>query len=205
LPPSANGPTANGRTADHDIDPIFLNRWSPRAFTGEAMPPALLMRLFEAARWAPSASNIQPWRFVYAHRGTPQWTPLFDALMDMNQPWVAQASVLAYAISDRFRRRPDREPTKNRSHSFDTGAAWAYLALQAHHMGWAAHGMGGFHVDQAHEATDAPAADYRIEAAIAIGRPTGEQTLPESYRAREIPSGREPVGSFVFEGRLGGA
>jgi nitroreductase len=205
LPPSANGPTANGRSADHDIDPIFLNRWSPRAFTGEAMPSALLMRLFEAARWAPSASNIQPWRFVYAHRGTPQWAPLFDALMDMNQPWVAQASVLAYAISDRFRRRPDREPTENRSHSFDTGAAWAYLALQAHHLGWAAHGMGGFHVDAAHEATGAPAADYRIEAAIAIGRPTGAETLPESYRAREIPSNREPVARFAFEGRLGGA
>jgi nitroreductase len=194
--------SANGRTADHDIDPIFLNRWSPRAFTGEAMPEAVLMSLFEAARWAPSAINIQPWRFVYAHRGTPEWTPLFDALMDMNQAWVVNASVLAYAISDRFRRKPGAEPTPNRSHSFDTGAAWAYLALQAQHLGWAAHGMGGFHVDKAHEATGAPESDYRIEAAIAIGRPTDASVLPESYRAREVPSGREPVGTFVFEGRL---
>ena len=62
--------TQNGRTADHDIDPIFLNRWSPRAFTGEAMPDEVLMSLFEAARWAPSASNIQPWLFVYARRGS---------------------------------------------------------------------------------------------------------------------------------------
>jgi nitroreductase len=196
--------THNTRTADHDIDPVFLNRWSPRAFTGEAMPQELLMSLFEAARWAPSASNIQPWRFVYARRGTPQWQPLFDTLMDMNQPWVANASVLAYAISDRFRRRADREPTENRSHSFDTGAAWAYLALQAHRLGWAAHGMGGFHLDKAYAATGAAEADYRIEAAIAIGRPTDASVLPESYRAREIPSGRESVGRFVFEGRLGG-
>jgi nitroreductase len=194
--------THNTRTADHDIDPIFLNRWSPRAFTGEAVPDALLMSMFEAARWAPSASNVQPWRFVYAHRGSAQWAPLFDTLMDMNQPWVAKASVLAYAISDRFRRRPDREPTANRSHSFDAGAAWAYLALQAHHLGWAAHAMGGFHVDKAHEALGAPEADYKVEAAIAIGRPTGAETLPESYRAREVPSGRQPVDSFVFEGRL---
>jgi nitroreductase len=195
--------SANGRTADHDIDPRFLARWSPRAFTGEDMPDEVLMSLFEAARWAPSASNIQPWRFVYARRGTPQWAPLFDALMDMNQAWVERASVLAYAISDRFRRRPGAEPTPNRSHSFDTGAAWAYLALQAQHMGWAAHGMGGFHVAKAHEATGAPESDYRIEAAIAIGRPTSADVLPESYRAREVPSGREPAESFVFEGWLG--
>jgi nitroreductase len=195
--------SANGRTADHDIDPRFLARWSPRAFTGEPMPQALLMSVFEAARWAPSASNIQPWRFVYAHRGTPQWAPLFDSLMDMNQAGVVNASVLAYAISDRFRRKPGAEPTPNRSHSFDTGAAWACLALQAQQMGWAAHGMGGFHPAKAHEATGAPESDYRIEAGIAIGRPTSADVLPESYRAREVPSGREAVESFVFEGRLG--
>jgi nitroreductase len=194
--------THNSRTADHDIDPIFLHRWSPRAFTGEAMPQDVLMSLFEAARWAPSAINIQPWRFVYAHRGTPEWDPLFDALMDMNQAWVVNASVLAYAISDRFRRKPGAEPSPNRSHSFDTGAAWAYLALQAQHLGWAAHGMGGFHVDKAHAATGADEADYRIEAAIAIGRATSADVLPESYRAREVPSGREPVASRVFVGRL---
>jgi nitroreductase len=192
--------SANGRTADHDIDPRFLARWSPRAFTGEPMPQELLMSLFEAARWAPSASNIQPWRFVYAHRATPQWSPLFDALMDMNQAWVVNASVLAYAISDRFRRKAGAEPTPNRSHSFDTGAAWACLALQAQQMGWAAHGMGGFHVAKAHDATGAPESDFRVEAAIAIGRPTDASVLPESYRAREVPSGREPVARFVFEG-----
>lgn len=197
--------THNSRTADHDIDPVFLNRWSPRAFTGEAIAQDVLMSMFEAARWAPSASNVQPWRFVYARRGSTQWAPLFDALMDMNQPWVANASVLAYALSDRFRRRADREPAPNRSHSFDTGAAWAYLALQAHHLGWAAHAMGGFHVDKAHQALGAPEADYKVEAAIAIGRPADAGVLPESYRAREVPSGREPVGSFVFEGRLGAA
>jgi nitroreductase len=195
--------THNIRTADHDIDPIFLTRWSPRAFTGETMPQDLLMSLFEAARWAPSASNIQPWRFVYAHRGTSAWTPLFDALMDMNQTWVANASVLAYCLSDRFRRKPGAEPAENRSHSFDAGAAWACLALQAHRMGWAAHGMGGFHVDKAHAATGAPQSDYRVEAAFAVGRPTDASVLPESYRAREVPSGREPLERFVFEGRLG--
>ncbi len=160
------------------------------------------MSMFEAARWAPSAINIQPWRFVYAHRNTPQWEPLFHCLMDMNQAWVAQASILAFILSDRHRRKPGAEPSENRSHSFDAGAAWAYLALQANHLGWAAHAMGGFHVEKAHTALNAPEADYRIEAAIAIGRPADASVLPESYRAREAPSGRQPVESFVFEGRV---
>ena len=195
--------TLNTRTADHDIDPIFLTRWSPRAFTGEAMPQELLMSLFEAARWAPSAFNGQPWRFVYAHRGTPAWDPLFGALMDYNQAWVGVGvSVLGYILSDRFRRKPGAEPSENRSHSFDAGAAWACLALQAHHIGWAAHGMGGFDVAKAHAATGAPESDYRIEAAFAVGRPTDASVLPESFRAREVPSGRESVERFVFEGRL---
>jgi len=191
------------RTADHDIAPHFLARWSPRAFTGEPMPHALLMSLFEAARWAPSAFNGQPWRFVYAHRGTPEWDPLFGALVEYNQSWVGVgASVLGFVISDRFRRKAGAQPSENRSHSFDAGAAWAYLALQAHHLGWAAHGMGGFDVAKAHAATGAPESDYRIEAAFVVGRPTDAGVLPEAFRAREVPSGREPVSAFAFEGRL---
>ena len=194
--------TANGRSADHDIDPIFLQRWSPRAFTAEPMPQEVLNSLFEAARGAPSAINVQPWRFVYARRETPQWDPLFGALMEMNQVWVKNASVLMFAISDKFRRKAGAEPAPNRSHSFDTGAAWAYLALQAHHLGWAAHAMGGFIPEKAHEATGAPESDFRIEAAIAVGRIADKSTLPEGFREREVPSGRGPVSGFVFEGKL---
>ena len=116
--------SANGRTSEFDVDPMFLERWSPRAFTGEAMPQDVLMSLFEAAHWAPSAFNGQPWRFVYAHRDTPEWDRLFDVLIPYNQAWVKNASVLMYAISDRFRRAEGREPVPVRSHSFDTGAAW---------------------------------------------------------------------------------
>ena len=191
------------RTADHDVAPHFLGRWSPRAFTGEPMPQSALMSLFEAARWAPSAFNGQPWRLVYAHRGAPDWDPLFDALVEYNQSWVGVgASVIGYVISDRYRRKADAEPSENRSHSFDAGAAWAYLALQAHHIGWAAHGMGGFDLAKAHAATGAPESDYRIEAAFAIGRPADPGVLPEAFRDREVPSGRLPVSAFAFEGRL---
>ena len=192
----------NGRTSEHDVDPMFLERWSPRAFTGEPMPQALLETLLEAASWAPSAFNGQPWRFVYAHKGTPQWEPLFDLLIPYNQAWVKHASVLMFVISDRFRRAEGREPSPLRSHSFDAGAAWSYLALQASRVGWAAHGMAGFDVARSTEVLGAPESDYQVEAAIAVGRPTDAAILDEPYRSREVPSTRKPVETFVFEGRL---
>ena len=194
--------TANGRTAEHDVDPIFLERWSPRAFTGEPMPEALLMSCLEAARWAPSAFNNQPWRFVYAHAGTPAWDPLFGLLIEYNQAWVRRASVLAFVISDRFRRAPGRDPSPIYSHSFDAGAAWACLALEATRIGWAAHGMSGFDTPGSYGVLNVPEADYRVEAAIAIGRPTDKSVLPEAYQAREVPSARLPVAAFAFEGRF---
>jgi nitroreductase len=195
---------ANHRAAEFDVEPMFLERWSPRAFTGEAMPFETLMSLFEAAHWAPSAFNGQPWRFVYAHRGTEHWDRLFDALIPYNQGWVKHASVLMFAISDRFRRKEGAEPQPVYSHSFDAGAAWACLALQASRMGWGAHGMSGFDVAKAYEATGVSEAEYRVEAAIAVGRPTDAAILDEPYRSREHPSGRNPVSSFAFEGRLPG-
>lgn len=196
--------TRNHRTADHAIEPMFLERWSPRAFTGEAIPKATLMRLFEAARWAPSAFNLQPWRFVYARRETPDWERLFEVLIDYNKAWVRDASALVFVVSDRFRRREGSEPDPLYSHSFDAGAAWAYLAMQAHLAGWAAHGMTGFDPAKGYEAMEIAEAEYRIEAAVAIGRATGAEKLPEPYRSREHPSGREPIESFVFEGRFPG-
>ena len=194
--------SANGRTAEFDVDPMFLERWSPRAFTGEAMPYDTLMTLFEAAHWAPSAFNGQPWRFVYAHAGTRDWDRLFDTLIPYNQGWVKHASVLMFAVSDRFRRAEGREPAPVYSHSFDTGAAWGYLAMQAHRLGWAAHGMSGFDVAKAYAALGVSEAEHRVEAAIAVGRPTSKDTLDEPYRSRETPSPRNPVSSVVFEGRF---
>ena len=194
--------TANGRTAEHDVDPLFLERWSPRAFTGEAMPNSELMTLFEAASWAPSAFNGQPWRFVYAHRDTEDWTRLFDILIPFNQMWVKNASALVFVISDRFRRVEGQPPAPTHSHSFDTGAAWACLALQAVRMGWATHGMVGLDMAKAYQVLGVPEADYRIEAAVAIGRQGDVSLLDEVFRAREVPSPRNPVSTFAFEGRL---
>jgi nitroreductase len=194
--------TVGGRVADHAVDPQFLTRWSPRAFTSEPIPDEVLMSMFEAARWAPSAFNSQPWRFVYARRDTPHWTPLFEALIPYNQAWVQLASALMFIASDRFRRVEGREPSPHPNHSFDAGAAWGYLALQAQKLGWAAHGMAGFDHAKAYAATGLPQSDFQIEAAIAVGRATDASVLPEQFQAREVPSRRAPVSGFVFEGRF---
>jgi nitroreductase len=191
---------ANSRSADHPIETFFLERWSPRAFTGAAIPDADLQTIFEAARWAPSSSNRQPWRFLYAKRETPAFAKFLGLLSETNQSWAKNASVLAIALSKTtFTPTGKVEAVANRSHSFDTGAAWGYIALQAWRSGYAAHGMGGFDVPRTAVELNVPD-DYRVEVAIAIGRVGDKSLLPDALRQRETPSSRNPQTDFVFEG-----
>src|SRR5690349_8362831 len=129
------------RQPDHPIDPLFLERWSPRAFDGSDLPEADLLRIFEAARWAPSAFNSQPWRFLYARRGDEHWDLFLSLLIPWNQGWAHSASVLVYILSDSLPITDKAgQPQPSTTHSFDAGAAWACLALQATRMGYHAHG-----------------------------------------------------------------
>ena len=118
-------PTFEGRTTEHPIEPMFLERWSPRAYTGEAMPEADLMTILEAARWAPSSYNSQPWVFVYALRDTPHWAKLLGLLNEFNQSWAKNASALIIAVSNSLMLPPGAEkPVPSHSHSYDAGSAW---------------------------------------------------------------------------------
>jgi len=192
--------TTNTRTADHPIDPLFLDRWSPRAFTGEGISEADLAVLFEAARWAPSSYNSQPWRFLYARRDTAHWDLFLGLLNDFNRSWAKQAGALVVIVSKQTMRPPGAEKDiPSHSHSFDAGAAWANLALQATRSGWQAHAMVGFDIPRA--ATELKVPDgYRVEAAVAIGRQGPPSLLPEGMAAREKPSAREPLASIALEG-----
>lgn len=190
--------TANSRTADHPIDKVFLDRWSPRAFKDETIPAAELATLLEAARWAPSSYNSQPWRFLYARRGTPHWDKFLDLLIPFNQSWAKGASALIVIVSKTTMRQGDKD-VPSHSHSFDTGAAWGSLALQATLKGWQAHGMVGFDMPKAAEVLDVPEG-YRVEAAVAIGRQGDPASLPEGLAAREKPSPRSPLNEIAFEG-----
>lgn len=192
----------SARAAHHSIDPLFLARWSPRAFDGSALPEETLLRLFEAARWAPSSFNQQPWRFCYALRDGPHWQPFLDVLLPFNRSWVERASALVFILSEAwFADTSSGEITLRTSHAFDTGAAWAQLALQATIIGLRCHAMLGFDRDAATELLRLPG-NIDIQAAVAIGREGDRSALPEKLRSREEPSGRRPLSELVFAGPL---
>jgi nitroreductase len=191
---------AGERVATRPVAPLFINRWSPRAFAGEPISDDTLFNLFEAARWAPSAFNSQPWRFVYAKRDSTAWPKLLALLIPYNQAWASAAAALVFVVSKTTFTPPGKsEPAVSRSASFDTGAAWASLAFQAFLDGWATHAMGGFD-DEAARVTLSVPADHRIEAVVAIGRRGDKAALPERYRAGETPNSRRPIAEAVFEG-----
>lgn len=188
------------RIADYPIDPQFIERWSPRAFTGEPVPEFDLHTMFEAARWAPSSSNLQPWRFLYALGGTVDFGKFLALLAQGNQVWAKNAGALVILISRKVQPVSGTDKlVPSRTHSFDAGAAWGFLALEAMRLGWATHAMAGFDVERTIVDLRIPD-DYRPEAAIAIGRRGDQSILPESLRARELPNGRNPQKDFAFEG-----
>ncbi|MGB3611632.1 MAG: nitroreductase family protein [Cellvibrio sp.] len=190
------------RIADHDIDPVFLKRWSPRAFADELIDDSTLFRLFEAARWAPSGNNSQPWRFIYTRRDSDDWADFYSLLNEKNQRWAAKAAALVVLISKTTHvRQGAAEATPLRNHSLDAGAAWASLAFQAEHLGWSTHAIGGFNREKARQLLVIPGG-FHIEIAIAIGKRAAGDTLPEEFRAREQPSLRLPLSELVAQGKF---
>jgi nitroreductase len=191
---------ANQRVPHHPVSDLFPNRWSPRSFTGEIIADDELNRLFEAARWAPSAYNSQPWRFLYAKRDTPDFDRFLGLLNQRNQTWAKNASVLVILVSKKTLRPPGSDADiPSRTHSFDAGAAWGYLALEASLAGWSAHGIGGFDVDRAKLDLNVPD-DHQVEIAIAIGRQGDRDALPEAFRSLEHPNPRLPVAETTKAG-----
>jgi nitroreductase len=184
------------RQPDHEISPIFLNRWSPRAMSGDEVSREELMSLFEAARWAPSSMNNQPWRFLYAMKNTLHWDKFFGLLTASNQNWCRNAAVLIVVVSKKtfdFNGKPAR------THSYDSGAAWGSLALQGSFMGLVVHGMQGFDYDRAKTALNVND-ECQVEAMAAVGRPGRKEDLPQTLQEREFPSSRKKLEELVFEG-----
>jgi nitroreductase len=184
------------RHADHPIDALFLDRWSPRAMSGDPIADDELMVLFEAARWAPSSFNNQPWRILYARRGSDHWPTFLGLLVDANKVWASKAAALLVFVS---KTTFDHNGKPARTHSFDAGAAWENLALQASLRGLVAHGMQGFDYERARTELGIPD-EYRVEAMVAVGRPGPREALPEKLQAVESPNERRPLAKTVCEG-----
>jgi nitroreductase len=184
------------RQADFPIHPLFLDRWSSRALSGEALSEAELMPLLEAARWAPSSGNFQPWRFLYARRDTDFWPAFLELLTPSNQAWAQRAGALLLFIS---RTHYDGDGRPCITHSYDTGAAWQNLALQGTMNGLVVHGIQGFDYERARRVLRVPA-EYAIEAMAVIGKPGDKAALSEPLQERERPNNRRPLAHTACEG-----
>lgn len=184
------------RRADHAVEGQFLDRWSPRAMSGEQIALEELLSLFEAARWAPSSSNVQPWRALFARRESAQWPLFYGLLSEGNRAWTHKAAALVVFVSESLNERTGRPSV---THSYDTGAAWAYFALQGSLKGFVVHGMAGFDYERARRELGVPEA-FRIEAMAAVGVPAPKEVLTPALQARESPSQRKPVEQWACEG-----
>jgi len=182
----------------YPVHPLVAARWSPRAFDARSVPLELLGSLLEAARWAPSSGNEQPWRFVVARReDTEAFARLASCLVPGNQRWAPAAPVLVLTSAClQF----ERTGAPNRHALHDTGLALANLLLEATARGLAAHPMAGFDVEAARAAAGVPA-DFEPVAMVAIGYRGAAESLPEDLRAREVaPRRRRPLRDLAFAG-----
>jgi len=189
---------AGRRKPSYKINNIIINRWSPRAMIPEDLKDDELMSLFEAARWAPSSFNNQPWRFIYAKRNTNHWEKLLNLLADSNRIWATDAAVLVVLVS---RQNFEYNNKPSITHQLDAGAAWENLALEAASRGLVAHGMQGFDYEKARKDLEVPD-DYSVMAMIAIGKRGLREKLPAKLQEREFPNDRKPLKDIIMEGKF---
>ena len=183
------------------VHELIRKRWSPRAFADKPVPQDVLRSLFEAARWAASSFNDQPWSYLVATKDDDEnYSKMLSVLMDMNAAWAKNAPVLVISVA---RRNFKHNNAPNRVALHDLGAANAQLTMEATSRGLVVHQMGGFHVDKARELFGIPEG-WDPVSAIAIGYPGDPEALPEQLQKPEVaPRTRKPLSEFVMAGHWG--
>jgi len=191
----------NPAKTDYPVHDLIQNRWSPRAFSDNPVSPETLRSLFEAARWAPSSSNEQPWAFIVGTKDDLEThSKILSTLVEFNQGWAKHAPVLAIAVSQM---EFARNKTPNRNAFYDTGAAVAHLTAEATSRGLFVHQMAGFDPQKAIEVFHIPSGWEPI-AVFAIGYPGDPNALPDKLRERELaPRSRKPISEFVMSSDWG--
>jgi len=186
---------------DFPVHDLIRDRWSPRAFANKPVEPAVLASLFEAARWAPSSYNVQPWVYLVATKDDAKnFEKMLSVLVEFNAGWAKAAPVLVLAVAE-LKFHANGNP--NRNAFYDTGAATALLSVEATARGLRVHQMAGFDPAKAKTVFDIPT-DWEPIAALAIGYPGDPDSLPQGLRDREMaPRARKPLTEFVMSGRWG--
>ena len=186
---------------DHPIQELFTTRWSPYAYSDRPVPVETLRSLFEAARWAASSYNEQPWSYVVATKhDAAGYEKVLSCLVEGNQAWAKFAPVLAIGCTSlKFARNSN--PNAVALH--DLGQASAYLALEATARGLEVHQMAGILPDRARELFQVPEGVQPLTG-LAIGYPGDPKSVPEQIGSRDMaPRKRKPLAEFVFSGRWG--
>jgi nitroreductase len=186
---------------DHPVHELIRNRWSPRAFSDKPIPQEVLRSLFEAARWAPSSNNEQPWAYIVATKEAKvNFDKILGTLVEFNAGWAKNAAALAIAVA-KLAFANNHSP--NRNAQYDTGAATALLSVEATARGLVVHQMAGFDPEKARQAFAIPDGWEPI-AAIAIGYPGDPNSLSPKLKDRELaPRTRKPIRDFVMTGSWG--
>jgi len=178
----------------------ILERWSPRAFDPKAVPDNDVMAVLEAARFAPSCFNEQPWRFIVGSRdsGNEKWVSnhekVLSLLNETNRRWAEKAPVLLIILGIKAFEKNGKD---NFWHLFDSGTAWGFLSLEAQRRGYVTHGMGGFNKQQTGEVFSL-SEELQPIAVIALGRHGQTEELPEDLRERELPGSRKPLEVLIL-------
>jgi nitroreductase len=186
---------------DVPLHELIRNRWSPRAFSEKAVSPDVVRSLFEAARWAPSSDNEQPWAYLVAVKeDANNFAKMVGVLVEFNAGWASHTPVLALSVAH-VKRQRDGKPNRVALH--DVGSASAQLTFEANARGLQVHQMAGFDMEKARQTFAIPP-DWEPVAAIAIGYPGDPASLPEKLRERELlPRTRKPLSEFVMTGGWG--
>jgi len=187
--------------SDFPVHQLIIDRWSPRAFSERPVPPDVLRSLFEAARWAPSSNNEQPWAYIVATRDDhDNFAKMLSVLVEFNASWAKNAPMLALAVAE-LNFAKNNAP--NRNAQYDTGAATALLSVEATARGLAVHQMAGFDPAKAREVFAIPTG-WEAIAALTIGYPGDPNSLPQALKDRELaPRTRKPLSEFVMAGHWG--
>jgi nitroreductase len=185
----------------YPIHDLLRQRWSSRAFDDRPIEPEKLLSLCEAARWAPSSNNEQPWRFIVANKDyETEWNRLLACLVEGNRKWAYRAPVLILSVAS-LNFQDDSTPNRHAFH--DTGMAVENLVLQATALGLVAHQMAGFDVEKARADLKIPSG-YEPVALIAVGYPGDLASLSDQMRERELqPRSRQPISEWTFSGQWG--
>lgn len=191
-----NKPTKN----DFPILESLRNRWSPRAFSEQAVEKEKIQSILEAARWAPSSMNEQPWRFIVGIKGDQTWNLIFDTLVEWNQKWAGKAPVLVLNLAKKtftYKGRP------NATFQYDTGQAVGMMITEVVNQGLISHQMGGFNIDKAIEFFDIPS-DFQPVSITAVGSAGDAEELAEDMRKSEFEERKRlPLSDVVFKDRFG--